>query len=69
MERGDDRLGGTCLSIAYLVLELRVDGVRSPKDHEAFLGVREAVITLALCASFLHCLLLAFPFLWLVGLP
>ena len=67
-ERGDDRFGGACLSVAYLVLALGVDGVRSPKDHEAFLRVGEAVIILAHCASFLGCLLLAFPFLWLAGM-
>ena len=68
-ERGDGRLGGVCLSIAYLVLALGVDGVGSPKDHEAFLGVGEVVFILAHRASFLGLLLLAFPFLWLGGLP
>ena len=67
-ERGDDRLGGTCLSVAYLVLALGVDGIGSPKDHEAFLGVGEAIIILAHHASFLGRLLLALPFLRLVGL-
>ena len=42
---------------------------RIPKDHEAFLGVREAIFILARCASFLGRLLLAFPILWLGGLP
>ena len=50
------------------MLALGVDGVGSPKDHEAFLGVREAVIILAHRASFLGRLLLALPFLWLAGL-
>ena len=35
-ERGDGRLSDTCLSVAYLVLALGVDGVESLKDHEAF---------------------------------
>ena len=51
------------------VLALGVDGVGSPKDHEAFLEVGEAVFILARRASFLGCLLLAYPFLWLGGLP
>ena len=51
------------------MLALGVDGVGSPKDHEAFLGVREAIFILACHASFLGRLLLAFPFLWLGGLP
>ena len=50
------------------MLALLVDGIGSPKDHEAFLEVREAIFILALCASFLGLLLLAFPFLWLGGL-
>ena len=68
-ERGDGHLDGTCLSIAHLVLALGVGGVGSLKDHEAFLGVREAIFILARHASFLGRLLLAFLFLWLVGLP
>ena len=67
-ERGDGRLGDTCLSVAYLVLALGVDGVGSPKDHEAFLRVGEAVIILAHHASFLGCCLLALSFLWLASL-
>ena len=39
-----------------------------PKDHEAFLGVGEAIFILARRTSFLGLLLLAFPFLWLGGL-
>ena len=50
------------------MLALGVDGIGSPKDHEAFLGVREAIIILAYHASFLGHLLLALPFLRLAGL-
>ena len=51
------------------MLALRVDGVGSPKDHEAFIEVREVVSILTHHASLLGYLLLAFPFLWLGGLP
>ena len=51
------------------MLALGVDDVGSPKDNEAFLGVGEAVFILAHRASFLGRLPLAFPFLWLGGLP
>ena len=51
------------------MLALGVDGIVSPKDQEAFLRVMEAIIILARHASFLGHLLLAFPFLWLGGLP
>ena len=51
------------------MLALGVDGIGSPKDHEAFLEVGEAIFILARLASFLGCLLLAVPFLWLGGLP
>ena len=47
---------------------LGVDGVGSPKDHEAFLKVGEAIIILAHRASFLGLLLLALPFLQLASL-
>ena len=67
-ERGDGRLSDACLSVAYLVLALGVDGVGSFKDHKAFLRVREAIIILARRASFLGRLLLALPFLWLASL-
>ena len=67
-EGGDGRLGGACLSVAYLVLALGVDGIGSPKDHEAFLGVREAIIILAHHASFLGLLLLALSFFRLASL-
>ena len=50
------------------MLALGVDGVGSPKDHEALLGVRGAVFILTYRASFLGLLLLAFPFLWPGGL-
>ena len=53
----------------YLVLALTVDGVGSPKDHEAFLEVGEVIFILARRASLLGRVLLAFPFLWLSGLP
>ena len=66
-ERGDGRLSGTCLSIAYLVLALRVDSIGSPKNHEAFLRVGEAVFILACHASFLGLLHLAFPFFGLAA--
>ena len=55
-------------SVAYLVLALGVDGVGSPKDHEAFLGVRKAVPILARHASFLGRCLLALSFLRPTGL-
>ena len=67
-ERVDGQLGGACLSVAYLMLALGVDGIGSSKDHEAFLGVGEAIIILAHRASFLGRLFLALPFLWLAGL-
>ena len=51
------------------MLAFGVDDVGSPKDHEAFLGVGEAIFILARRTSFLGLLLLAFPFLWLGGLP
>ena len=63
-EGGDGRLGDACFSVAYFVLALGVDGVGSPKDHEAFLGIRKAIPILARHASFLgHCLL-ALSFFW-----
>ena len=46
-----------------------MDGVGSPKDHEAFLRVGEAVSILTHHASLLGHVLLAIPFLWLAGLP
>ena len=57
------------LSVAYLVLALGVDGIGSPKDHEAFLRVEEAVIIPTRRTSFLgHCLL-SLSFLWPTGVP
>ena len=50
-ERGNGHHSGTCLSLAYLLLALRVDGIGSPKDHEAFLGIRKVVIIFAHRAS------------------
>ena len=67
-DEGDGRLGGACLSVAYLVLELGAHGVGSPKDHDAFLGVREAIAILAHRASFLGYRLLAFSFFCPVSL-
>ena len=46
------------------MLALGVDGVGSPKDHEALLEVREAIIIFARHASFLGRCLLALSFLW-----
>ena len=58
-EGGDDHFGDACLSVAHFVLALGVDGIGSPEDHDAFLGVGEAIPVLAHCASFLgHRLLL-----------
>ena len=54
---------------SILMLALGVDGVGSPKDHEAFLRVGEAVIILNRHASFLGRLFLALPFLWLADVP
>ena len=67
-EGGDGRLDGACLSIAYLVLVLGADGIGSPKDHDAFLGVGEVVPILARRASFLGCRLFVVPFFRPVGL-
>ena len=50
------------------MLALGVDGIGSPKDHEAFLGVKKAVIILAYSASFLGRCLLALSFLRPIGL-
>ena len=61
-EGGDGRFGDARLSVAHFVVALRVDGIGSPKDHDAFLGVREAVPILACHASFLGCCLLALSF-------
>ena len=67
-EGGDDRLGGTCLSVAYLVLALGADGVGSPEDHDAFLGVGEAIPVLSRRASFLGCRLFVVSFFQPAGL-
>ena len=67
-ERGDGRLGGACLSIAYLMLALGVDGIRSPKDHEAFLGIGKVIPILGCHASFLGRCFLAIFFFGSTGL-
>ena len=67
-EGGDDRFGDARFLVAHFMLGLGVDGIRSPKDHDAFLKVGEAVPILAHRASFLGRLFLALPFLWLAGL-
>ena len=67
-EGGDDRLGGTCLSVAYLVLALGADGVESPEDHDAFLGVGEAIPVLSRRASFLGCRLFVVSFFQPAGM-
>ena len=51
------------------MLALGIDVIVSPEDHEAFLGVRKAVIILACHASFFGCCLLALSFLWPADLP
>ena len=50
------------------MLALGVDGIRSLEDHEAFLGIREAIPILTHHASFLGRCLLALSFFWSVGL-
>ena len=44
------------------MLALGVDGIGSPEDHEAFLGIRKVVPILARHASFLGRYLLALSF-------
>ena len=60
--RGDGRFGDACLSIAHFVLALGVDGIRPPKDHDAFLRVEKAIPILARRTSFVGCCLLALAF-------
>ena len=67
-EGGDDRLDGACLPIMHLVLAFGPDGVGSTEDHDAFLGVGEAVPILAHHASFLGCRLFAVSFFRPAGL-
>ena len=67
-EGGDSRLGGACLSVVYLVLALGAYGVGSPKDHDAFLGVGEAIPILARHASLLGCRLFVVSFFQPAGL-
>ena len=50
------------------MLALRVDGIGSPKDHDAFFGVGEAVPILACRACFLGCRLFAVSFFRPAGL-
>ena len=52
----------------HLVLALGPDGVRSAKDHDAFLRVKEAIFILAYCASFLGYCLFAVSFFRPAGL-
>ena len=54
--------------VAHFVLALGVDGIGSLEDHDAFLGVGEAIPILAHRASFLGCCLLAFSFFRPTGL-
>jgi len=49
------------------VLALGVDGIGSPKDHDAFLRVGKAIPNLARRASFLGRCLLAISFFWPAG--
>ena len=52
----------------HFVLTLGVDGVGSPEDHEAFLGIGKAVPILACRAYFLGCCLFAVSFFRRAGL-
>ena len=54
--------------VAHFVLALGVDGIGSPEDHEAFLGIRKVIPILARHASFLGHRLLALSFFWSTGL-
>ena len=67
-EGGDGRLDDACLSIAHFVLVLGVDGIISPKDHEAFLRIGKAIPIVARCASYLGRCLLALSFFQSAGL-
>ena len=67
-ERGDGRLSGTCLPIAYLVLVLGPNDVGSTEDHDAFISVGETISVLARRASFLGCRLFAIPFFRTIAL-
>ena len=67
-EGGDGRFGDTCLSVVHFVLALGVDGIRSPKYHEAFLVIRKTIPILARHTSFLGRCLLAHSFFWPTGL-
>ena len=50
------------------MLALGVDDIRSPEDHEAFLGIGKAIPILAHRASFLGCRLFVVSFFWPTGL-
>jgi hypothetical protein len=50
------------------VLALGEDSIGSPKDHDALLGVGEAIPIFARHVSFLGCYFLALPFFWPAGL-
>ena len=67
-ERGDDRLSGARLPIAYLVLALRADDIGSPEDYDAFLGVGETFPILACRASLLGCRPSVVSFFWATDL-
>ena len=67
-EGGDGRFGDACLSVAHFVLPFGVYGIRSPEDHEAFLGIGKAIPILARHASFLGHFLLALSFFRSAGL-
>ena len=67
-EGGDNRLGGACLPVAYLVLAIGPDGVESAKDNDAFLRVGETVSVLARRSSFLGYRLFVVSFFWPTGL-
>ena len=67
-EGGDGSLGNACLPIAYLVLALGPDDVRSTEDHDAFIGIRETISVFARRASFLGCRIFVVPFFRPAGL-
>ena len=67
-EGGDGHFGDARLSVVHFVLALGVHGIRSLKDHEAFLGVEKAIPILARHASFLGRCLLALSFFGSAGL-
>ena len=50
------------------MLAFGLDGVGSTEDHDAFLGIGEAISVLAHCAYFLGCCLFAVSFFWPAGI-